>query len=109
MLVRYHRGLREFRRGAFFTAVNTGLPVLPMAIVYRKPRGLRALLQKKRPYMCIRIGEPQYPDAALKRNDSIMELMRRTQKVMVELMREPPSDNQGQTLPEEDLQKAISL
>lgn len=58
-LVKYHQGLRTFYRGAFLTAVRAHAPVLPMTLVYRKPKGLYKL--KKKPCLCVKIGEPIWP------------------------------------------------
>ena len=82
-LVRYHEELRDFHRGAFFTAVRTGRPVLPMVITYRKPGPLLALFKKK-PCLRLLICEPQFPDRSLSRGAAVQELMERTRRVMQE-------------------------
>ena len=57
----YAGTLRPFRKGAFTLAASIGAPVLPMAICYRRPRGLYALW-KRRPCLTLRILPPVYPD-----------------------------------------------
>lgn len=49
--------LRPFKNGAFHLAVESGLPVLPLVLKQRPPRGLWRLLKKK-PCITIVIGKP---------------------------------------------------
>ncbi|HIW74614.1 MAG TPA: glycosyltransferase [Firmicutes bacterium] len=92
-LVRYHESLREFHRGAFFTAVRTGRPILPMVMTYRRPGPLLGLFKKK-PCMRLLICAPQYADPALSRNAAVQELMERTRRVMEERANGPTPDYQ---------------
>ncbi len=89
MLVRYHKGFRPFHNGAFVTAVNAQMPVVPMVIVYEKPYGIRKLWRKK-PFLQLRIGQPQYPNAFLPRKQSIAELSTRTLCEMERLKDQDP-------------------
>ena len=81
VMIRYHKGLRPFRRGAFLTAVRAECPVVPMRLVYRKPQGIRKLWRKK-PFLHLIIGEPIYPDESLSRKDAVLDLMERTYKTI---------------------------
>lgn len=60
----YADGLRPFHKGAFTLAASAGVPVLPMAITFRRPRGLYALY-KRRPCMTLHLLPPVFPDEAL--------------------------------------------
>ena len=90
LLVRHHQELREFHAGAFFTAVHSGCPVVPMVITYLYPRGLWRLAGGKR-RMLLSIGDPQYPDGALSHKNAVQELTERTREVMLRMMEEPVS------------------
>ncbi len=85
LLVRYHEKLRPFHNGAFLTAARTGCPVVPMAVVYRRPTGLRALFRSK-PDLTLRIGEPVYPHPALSHHAAVQSLQLRTRYAMERLM-----------------------
>ena len=80
-LVRYHESLRDFHRGAFFTAVRTGRPILPMVLTYREPGPLLSLFKKK-PCFRLLVCAPQFPDPTLSRSAAVQELMDRTRRVM---------------------------
>ena len=57
VLIPYYDGpLRKFKSGAFYLAVKTGCPVLPMAVKYRKKTGLWKL--KRKPCITLKILEP---------------------------------------------------
>lgn len=81
MLVKYYEGLRAFHPGAFLTAVRTGCPIIPMRIVYKKPKGLRALW-RKRPFLELIIKKPLYADRTLPQKQAVKDLMQRTVKIM---------------------------
>ncbi len=85
LLVKYHKGLRPFHSGAFMTAVRAGCPVVPMAVVFRKPTGLRALFRRKQD-ITLRIGEPVYPNASLTQKAAVQSLQLRTRYAMERLM-----------------------
>ena len=91
MLVRDHDDLREFRPGAFFTAVGSGCPVVPMVFTYHKPRGLWRFIGP-RTQLKLQVGKPQYPDASLPRRESTQELSQRTYAIMQEMKLRPLPD-----------------
>ena len=102
-LVRYHESLRAFHRGAFFTAVRTGRPVIPMVMTYRKPGPLLALFKRK-PCLRLLICEPQFADPSLTKAAAVKELMARTRRVMEERASGPSPDYRRQpaaALPDE--------
>ena len=84
MLVRYHEGIRPFRKGAFLAAVRAGCPVLPMRILCVKSHGIRRLWRRK-PFLHVVIGEPLYPDANLPRKQAVEDLMERTYQAVSSL------------------------
>ena len=59
-LVHYCTELRPFKNTAFSTAWRAGVPVLPMCITYRKPRGIWRF--KKRPCLTLHILPAVVPD-----------------------------------------------
>ena len=56
-LEEYCAELRPFKKGAFHLAVEKNVPVIPLVITYRKPRGLLRLFRKA-PCFSIEIGKP---------------------------------------------------
>ena len=57
VLIPYYDGpLRKFKGGAFYLAVKTGCPVLPMAVKYREKTGLWKL--KRKPCITLKILKP---------------------------------------------------
>ncbi|MEA4969323.1 MAG: glycosyltransferase [Candidatus Pelethousia sp.] len=90
LLIRHHEELRDFHTGAFFTAVYSGCPVIPMVITYLYPRGLWRLAGGKR-RMLLSIGDPQYPNGALSHKEAVQELSERTREAMRQMKEEPAS------------------
>lgn len=88
MLIRNYEGLRDFHSGAFYTAVHSDCPVIPMVLVSIHPRGIWRIAGGKR-RMQLSIGEPQYPNKELSPRESAIELKTRTWKIMNEMMNEP--------------------
>lgn len=61
----YGAEIHSFKRGAFFLAAKAHVPLLPMAVSFHEPRGFYKLFKRK-PVMCLVIGEqlkPVSPDA----------------------------------------------
>lgn len=69
----YSPTLRPFKNGAFSIAYDAGVPILPMCIVYRKPRGLFRLWKRK-PCMTLRILPPLFPDPSASRAAETLRL-----------------------------------
>lgn len=59
MIEPYCDALREFHEGAFSIAARSGVPILPLMLTTRPPRGIWRL--KRRPCFTMEIGEPIYP------------------------------------------------
>ncbi len=102
LLVRYHKGLRPFHGGAFLTAARAGCPIVPMAVVFRKPTGLRALFRRGDD-MTLRIGEPLYPNPALGPKAAAQALQLRTRYAMEMLLGDSAG---GYPLPATDWEEA---
>jgi len=88
LLVRDYKELRDFYSGAFFTAVQSGCPVIPMVITNFYPQGLWRLAAGKR-RMLLSIGNPQYPNDALPPRDAVIDLQARIRESMQQMMNEP--------------------
>jgi 1,2-diacylglycerol 3-alpha-glucosyltransferase len=84
-LVDYGTELRPFKKGAFHLAVSTNVPVVPIVITYREPRGLIRLFRQA-PSFSIEIGKPVYPNRRNNPKFEIDELMNRTYSIMMRMM-----------------------
>ena len=69
---------RPFKPGAFKFAVNNNVPVLPMIILFGRPKGLRKLLHMPRP-VTVKILKPLYPDLTLDKHLRSIDLLKRAQ------------------------------
>ena len=66
----YYPDIRPLKPAVFKYAVRFNKPVIPMAISFRPPKGLRKLFTKK-PCATLNIGEPLFPDLTLETNQAI--------------------------------------
>ena len=73
VLIPYSDELRPFKRGAFLMASQADVPVLPLVISYRRPRGLWRWLKKK-PCLTLSVLEPVIPDSTLPLRDRTQKL-----------------------------------
>ena len=76
ILLPYCRGLRPFRRGAFYLAEENQVPVLPMVITFHSPTGIRRIYKRK-PCLHLHILPPLWPDPALPKRQQIKDLQER--------------------------------
>ncbi|MCL1928812.1 MAG: 1-acyl-sn-glycerol-3-phosphate acyltransferase [Treponema sp.] len=89
----YFQPIRPFKKGAFTMAHRYNLPVLPLAISYRKPHfpftivnSIRALKgQQKLPMITLRIGEPLLVDPDLNRKEAVRKLRKECHEALVRL------------------------
>ena len=73
--------LRKFKNGAFNFAINNKVPVVPIVITFRKPKGIRKLFKKKDD-VTVKILEPiKYEDEENKK-ESIEKLKEQVHKAM---------------------------
>ena len=98
LLVRYHKEVRPFQRGAFLTAVRADCPVIPMRLICDEPHGIRKLWRKK-PFLRLVIGKPLYRNEKLSRREAVTDLMLRTHAAVEALGHR----EYGQSVEEEDL------
>jgi len=84
----YDENLRQFQSGAFYLAVDTHVPILPMKITYRQPDGLLGLIRKK-PCLTLVFDEPLYPNDNLPKNEAISDLKTRAETVMRDITASP--------------------
>lgn len=73
----YYRPVRPFRTGMAYIACKNGVPVLPMAFSYRRPGFLRRKIFRQKALFTLTLGEPQFADTALGREEMRVELTRR--------------------------------
>lgn len=57
----FYQPIRPFKKGAFTFSYKYDLPIIPMVISYRKPTGLRKLINPKQPLITLTVGEPVAP------------------------------------------------
>jgi 1-acyl-sn-glycerol-3-phosphate acyltransferase len=89
----YYQPIRPFKKGVFSMAYRYSLPVLPLAISWRKPCFPYTMLNlirslaggKKLPMITIRIGEPVLIDKSLSRKEAIQKLRKDTHEAVVRL------------------------
>ena len=77
----YYQGIRGFKRGAFLTACEAGVPVIPMVISYRHPGGIAGLLRRK-PCLTLKILPPVAPPSGGNKRAQTMQLMDTVYNVM---------------------------
>lgn len=78
----YYNKIRKFKPGAFHFAVKNDVPIIPIMINFRAPRGFQKLLNMKVRYVTVHIGKPIYANKDLPFNESVTELMERSHNVM---------------------------
>jgi 1-acyl-sn-glycerol-3-phosphate acyltransferase len=80
----YDTSLRDFKRGAFYLAARTRVPVVPLSIRFTPPAGIGRLFRRK-PTMVIVIGEPIVPATTDPRSDRRIR-MEQTRRHMQDLI-----------------------
>lgn len=75
-LVHYCPRLRPFKNTPFSTAWRSGVPILPMCVTYREPRGLWRL--KKRPCLTLHILPALEPDRSAPKAAEVVRLREET-------------------------------
>ncbi len=81
----FYPAIRDFHRGAAVFAVKHKVPLFPIAISYREPRGLYRLF-KKYPNLTVNIGEPLFPDDSLNPKEAALDLTTRARRSVMTLM-----------------------
>ena len=60
-LMPYHTRIRNFKNGAFDFAIRNQVPIIPMVITFRNPKGIRKFFKKKKD-VTLTILDPTYPE-----------------------------------------------
>lgn len=81
----YYPAIRQFQNGAFKLAYELNKPILPMAVKYRKPKGIYRLF-KKAPNATIFIGKPLVANYSLNKKEAIADLTNRSRLAVMNLM-----------------------
>lgn len=89
----FYRPIRPFKKGVFSMAHRYNLPVLPLAITYRKPVFPYTLVnfyrskkgRQKLPMITLRIGEPVFLDETLPRKEAVAKLRNDSHEAVVRL------------------------
>lgn len=78
----YCEKIRNFKNGAFTFSVNNDVPVVPIVIKFRDPKGIRKIF-KRRKDVTLTILEPIFPDKnVLNKKDAIENLKKRVHQDM---------------------------
>ncbi|HHW30066.1 MAG TPA: glycosyltransferase [Clostridiaceae bacterium] len=64
----YDRSLRDFKKGAFYLASQAYVPIIPISITFKEPKGI-AKLYRRKPTLVVNIGEPVQPISADTKTD----------------------------------------
>lgn len=78
----FFQPIRPFKPGAFLFAHSFDIPIIPMAISYRKATGIYKLWNKNTPLITLNIGEPIFADKSLNRKASIEKLLQESHKAV---------------------------
>ncbi len=78
----YCEKIRNFKSGAFDFAIRNNIPVIPIVIKFRNPKGIRKMLKKKKD-VTIKILEPiTYRNPYENKKDGIAKLKEQVNKAM---------------------------
>jgi len=64
----YYTGLRTFKKGAFHLASQARVPIVPISITFKQPKGI-AKLYRRKPTMVVHVGQPVLPTSADSQTD----------------------------------------
>ena len=81
----YYTQIRKFKSGAFHFAVKNDVPIIPIVINFRAPRGIQKKLNMRVRYVTVHIGKPIYPNKELPFNESVTELTERSHNTMLRM------------------------
>lgn len=81
----YYQQLRPFKDGAFKFAVKNNVPIIPMTITFRKPKGLFKLYKRK-PLVTINVLEPIYNNNDISDDENKRELKQKAFNIIEENM-----------------------
>lgn len=91
----YYVPIRDFKKTAFSLAWQHDVPVVPLCISFREPKGIYKWF-KKDPCATLHIGAPEYPDRSLNKTEAAQDLMERCRTSMMHLIGiESEEENRG--------------
>ncbi len=80
----YYEKIRNFKSGAFDFAIRNNVPVIPIVITFRKPKGIRKIFKSKND-VTVKILEPiTYKNKNENKKDSVEKLKEQVHQVMQE-------------------------
>ena len=80
----YYEKIRNFKNGAFNFAIRNNVPVIPLVITFREPKGVRRIFKKKKD-VTVKILKPiTYKCENENKKDSIEKLKEQVHNVMEE-------------------------
>lgn len=74
----YYNKIRPFKTGAFHFAVRNNVPIIPLSINFRQPKGLLKHFKVGEKLVTVHIGKPIYPKTDLPFKESVDELLKRS-------------------------------
>lgn len=78
----YCEKIRNFKNGAFSFSVNNNIPVVPIVINFRNPKGIRKIFKRKKD-VTLTVLEPIFPDRnILNKKECIEDLKQRVHEEM---------------------------
>ena len=82
----YYEKLRKFKNGAFNFAIKNNVPVIPIVVTFRNPKGIRKLFKKKKD-VTLKILEPiKYVNESNNQKDKIEKLKDQVYQIMQDNM-----------------------
>ncbi len=103
----YYNGIRKFKSGAFHFAAKNNVPIVPIAIHFRKPRGFEKWLPSKNSLVTVHIGKPIYPNNDLPFKESLEELLQKSHRNLVRMNRYFKLLDEQKVKQEEELEEEI--
>ena len=89
----YYCPIRPFKPGAAYLACRNNKPLLPLAISYRKPGFIRRKIFRQIALLTLHIGEPLYPNDALRGEERERDLTIRSHDAVCRLAGIDPAKN----------------
>lgn len=82
----YHSKIRNFKNGAFKFAVENKVPIIPIVITFREPKGIRKLFKRKKD-VTVKVLKPiKYINENISVKQNAEELKKKVHEVMNESM-----------------------